>query len=107
MNSLTQIIVNELPDDVPAEKIESTATVLEGMNFEPMLLLQTSGFLRMSKGDLGRELDRVAGLPADQLKDELKQQHIQLLLYYYELLCRLRCDDPSAWDTIYELYDDD
>jgi hypothetical protein len=102
-----EVLIKELPADVPAVKMESTASDLESMRYEPMLLLKTPGFLRMSKLQLGEEIQRVMGLPAAELKEELKQKHIQLLIYHYELLCRLRVDDPSAWDTINELYEDD
>jgi len=30
-----------------------------------------------------------------------------LLIYHYGLLCRLRTDDPAAWDIVNELYEDD
>ncbi len=105
------------PADAVAEKIESTARVLEGMNYEPVLLLKTPGFLRMGKRALCDEIGRVVDLLPEQMLaagfglganyEEWKARHIQLLLYHYGLLCRLRDDEPAAWDTIYELYEDD
>lgn len=106
MNIVEQILC-ELPDDATALQVESTASDLESMNYEPMLLLDTPGFLRIKKAALGVELDRVLTLPATDVSTEIKSKQIELLCYYYELLCRLRLSDPAAWDTIYELYEDD
>ena len=36
-----------------------------------------------------------------------KMNHLKLLYYFYELLTRLRQDDPAAWDEVNELYEDD
>lgn len=110
-------VLQGFPADAPADKIESTASDLEGMNYEPVLLLQTPGFLRMGRKGLEREIERVralsdaemmeAGFGPNASFDEFKARHIQLLLYHYGLLCRLRLDVPEAWDTINELYEDD
>ena len=105
--SVFQHILNELPVDAAAARIESTACDLESMNYEPMFLLSTPGFFRMKKAELGGEMDRVLQLSANQASDEVKSKQIQLLAYYYELLCRLRLNEPAAWDTINELYEDD
>ncbi len=110
-------VLKEFPDDVPVEKVEETAATLEGMNYEPVLLLTTPGFLRMNRSDLELEIDRVRnlsdegmmaeGFSIDANFNEFKAKHLQLLIYHYNLLCRLRADDPKAWDTINELYEDD
>lgn len=105
--SIFQHIIDELPDDVAAARIESTASDLECMNYEPLFLVDTPGFFRMKKEELGAEMDRVLQLPSSQTPDELKSKQIQLLAYYYDLLCRLRLNEPAAWDTINELYEDD
>ena len=107
----------EIPADASAAAIESTAQMLEGMNYEPLLLLKTSGFLRMGRDDLKAEIERVnamssTGLMKEGLSgvanfNEIKVRHIQLLIYHYALLCRLRNDDPSAWDIINEMLEDD
>jgi hypothetical protein len=107
----------EIPADAPAAAIESTAQMLEGMNYEPVLLLKTRGFLRMGRNDLRAEIARVNAMSDAELMvegpsdgadiSEFKIRHIQLLIYHYALLCRLRKDDPSAWDTINELMEDD
>jgi hypothetical protein len=104
---LSEMLRRELPGDASAQKIESTACDLESMRYEPVLLLKTPGFFRMTKAELCREIDWVVEVAAAELSDELKPKHIQLLVYHYELLCRLRADDPAAWDTVNELYEDD
>ena len=106
MNFIEQI-VNELPSDASDVQIESTANDLKSMNYEPMFLVTTPGFFGMKKTDLSREMDRMLALPSEQASDEIKSKQVQLLVYYYELLCRLRLSEPAAWDTINELYEDD
>lgn len=106
-----------LPPDAAAGQIESTARVLEGMNYEPVLLIRTPGFLRMKRDDLAQEIARVTamsdaeliegGFPENADLGEYKIRHLQLLTYHFGLLCRLRNDDPTAWDTINELMEDD
>ena len=110
-------VLEEFPNDAPADKIESTASELEVMNYEPVLLLKTPGFFRMGRKELRAEIGRIteltpeemmaAGFGANANFNEFKAKHIQLLVYHYGLLCRLRTDDPAAWDTINELYEDD
>lgn len=106
MSAIEQIL-NELPDDADALHIESTASDLNSMNFEPLFLVQTPHFFTMKKAELGAEMTRVLQLPADQASEEIKCKQVEILLYYYELLCRLRLNEPEAWDTINELYEDD
>lgn len=100
-------VLNEIPDDASAKQIENTARILEGKYFEPMLLISTPGFVRMTKADIRDEIQRVLGFQSLEVSDETKSKHIELLLYYYDLLCRLRLDQAEAWDTINELYEDD
>lgn len=106
MNIVEQIL-RELPEDASVLQIESTASDLESMNYEPMLLLDTPGFLRITKAALGIELDRVLKYSVTVVSTEIKSKQIELLCYYYALLCRLRLSEPAAWDTINELYEDD
>ncbi|WP_372846301.1 hypothetical protein [Pontiella sp.] len=110
-------VMKEFPKDAPADAIESTAKTLEGISFEPVLLMKTPGFLRMGRLELEREIERVHQMTVKEMMaegfaenanfNEFKAKHIQLLIYYYNLLCRLRTDDPMAWDLVNELYEDD
>jgi len=110
-------VLKEFPKDAPVEKIEETAKTLEGMSYEPVLLLKTPRFLRMNRDELESEIRRVNQMTTKEMMaegfaenanfNEFKAKHIQLLIYHYGLLCRLRMDDPTAWDTINELYEDD
>ncbi len=110
-------VIKEFPHDAPADKIESTARDLESLNYEPVLLLKTPCFFRMGRNDLEKEIERVhektikemmaEGVAETANFNEFKAKHIQLLIYHYGLLCRLRTDDPVAWDTINELYEDE
>ncbi|VGO12702.1 hypothetical protein PDESU_01256 [Pontiella desulfatans] len=112
-----QKVLEEFPADAPADRIESTARVLEGMSYEPVLLLKTPGFLRMGRNDLEHEIGRVHEMTIKEMMaegfsenanfNEFKGKHLQLLVYHYGLLCRLRTDDPTAWDIVNELYEDD
>jgi hypothetical protein len=102
-----EYILNEMPEDAPDRDIESAASDLESMNYEPMFLVSTQGFFRMKKADLGLEINRVLKLPSAEASDEVKSKQVELLAYYYALLCRLRMNDPAAWDTVNELYEDD
>ena len=49
-------VLKEFPKDAPVANIEETARSLEGMNYEPVLLLKTPDFLRMGRNDLEVEL---------------------------------------------------
>ena len=110
-------LLKEFPKDAPVGKIEETAGLLEGMSYEPVLLLKTRGFLRMHRKELETEIERVNQMTTKEMMaegfaenanfNEFKAKHLQLLIYHYGLLCRLRTDDPEAWDTINELYEDD
>ncbi|HSR88080.1 MAG TPA: hypothetical protein VLL07_03930 [Pontiella sp.] len=110
-------LLKAFPTDASDEKIEETASVLEGMNYEPVLILKAPGFLRMRRKELEAEIERVIQMTTKELMaegfaenanfNEFKARHLQLLVYHYGLLCRLRTDDPEAWDIINELYEDD
>lgn len=112
-----QKVLKAFATDAPAAKIESTARDLEAVSYEPVLLLKTPGFLRMTHKDLEREVARVHEMTTKEMMaegfaenasfNEFKAKHLQLLIYHYGLLCRLRTDDPVAWDTVNELYEDD
>ena len=110
-------VLKAFPEDAPPEKIEETAATLERLNYEPVLLIRTPDFLRMTRRQLEAEIERVntmgdaemtdEGFAADANLGEFKAKHLQLLIYHFGLLCRLRSDEPEAWDTINELYEDD
>jgi len=110
-------LLKAFPKDTPAEKVEETARMLEGMTYEPVLLLKTPGFLRMNRKALEAEIERVHEMTTREMMaegfaekanfNEFKAKHLQLLIYHYGLLCRLRADEPEAWDVINELYEDD
>lgn len=110
-------VLKEFPGDAPADKIESTAKDLEGMGYEPVLLLKTPGFFRMGRAGLEKEIERIHEMTVKEMMaegfaenanfNEFKAKHLQLLIYHYGLLCRLRIDDPCAWDMVNELYEDD
>ena len=110
-------VLKEFPKDASPDKVEETAKTLEGKHYEPMLILKTPGFLRMGRKDLEMEIERVSTMSDEEMMEEgfsatanfneFKAKHLQLLIYHYGLLCRVRADDPTAWDTIYDLYEDD
>ena len=110
-------VLKMFPSDAPKDKIESTAKVLEAKTYEPVLLFKTPGFLRMGRKELEAEIARVVkmtdkemmneGFAVDANFNEFKAKHLQLLIYHYDLLCRLRTDDATAWDIVDELYEDD
>ncbi len=92
-----------LPVDAEPSVIAETARVLRGMNYSPTLLLEVPGFLEFTKQNLLAELARTRSLPAS----EINQKQCELLVYHYELLQRLRRNDPEAWDVVNELFEDD
>ena len=106
-----------LPDDTSEKKIKSTAKELESLNFTPILLIETPDFLYLTKAEILNEVYRVLCLPDEELPDydrksfksaeDFREKQLSLLYFYYELLGRLRLDEPEAWDYIHELYEDD
>jgi hypothetical protein len=108
--------LQNLPADAADDKIQQTARTLEGMSYTPVLLLDTPGFLTMKADDIRDEVRRVMALNPEQIEqasaagkdpEKLKFDHLNLLFYHYRLLCRLRRDEPEAWDEVNELYEDD
>ena len=106
-----------LPEDAAPEAIERTAAELRMQNFSPNLLVETPGFTSMTRAEVTAEAVRVNELPDDRLPpfnpdsfegaDAFRQRQVELLHYYFELLTRLRRDEPEAWDFVHELYEDD
>ena len=109
--------IRQLPDVDDADRIQHTAKRLEGLHFEPTLILPAKNFTSLSKADILSEIDRVANLSEQDMRalgvhirqdiQETKLEQIGLLVYHFTLLTRLRQDDPQAWDEIDELYGDD
>jgi hypothetical protein len=100
--------VQKLPENTSRE-IETAARELESYNYSPTLIFPLPGFIRFTKTDLKNEVTRLFESETNETSDktELIRKQINLLLYHYELLVRLRKGDPEAWDEITELYDDD
>ncbi len=109
--------LKKLPNDVPKDKIALTREHLERRSFTPSFLLPVKNFLSMDREALEQELDRVLGLEEEYLlskargfsddPQKIRCAQINLLLYYYDLIARLRLDIPEAWDEIHDLYEDD
>ncbi len=109
--------LQKLPEDAGSEQIRKTREDLERRSFTPAFLLPVKNFLTMTKDDLVSEVDRVLQLDESYLlkrasgfsddPQKIRCAQINLLLYYYQLLARLRMDIPEAWDEINELYEDD
>ena len=109
--------VNTLPDLVDTSCIQQAARRLQGLHFSPTVILPIGNFLYLSKADMLEEIDRVAALTEQDIREqgvemkqdvqEIKLEQIGLLVYHFKLLTRLRQDDPEAWDEIDELYGDD
>ena len=112
-----KLTVRRLNDIADASCIQQTAKRLQGLYFSPTLILPTPDFLYLSKTEMLKEINRVAMLSEQEMKEQgvnvaqdvqqVKLQHIGLLVYHFILLTRLRQDDPEAWDEIDELYGDD
>ena len=108
---------NALPDDSGEDQIRQTKEDLERRSFSPAFLLPVKNFLTMTKQELKQEIDRVLELDDSYLlkraggfsndPKKIRCAHINLLLYFYHLLARLRLNIPEAWDEINELYEDD
>lgn len=118
MNTMEELRerLKQIPPDADEEHIISTASDLRGMNYTPILLFDTPSFFTMRAEDISNEFERIAALSDNEVMadvlmdvpaDKIKLNHLNLLLYHYLLLCRLRKGDPDAWDEINELYEDD
>lgn len=109
--------LNALPEEAGEEQIRQTKVDLERRSFTPAFLLPVKNFLTMTKQELKQEIDRVLNLDESYLvkraggfsndPKKIRCAQINLLLYYYHLLARLRLNIPEAWDEINELYEDD
>ncbi len=109
--------LDTLSEDVGPEAIAVTREHLERRSFTPAFLLPVKGFLSMDRAKLEKELDKTLNLDDAYLLEKaggfskdpqkIRNTQVNLLLYYYDLLARLRLDSPEAWDEIHELYEDD
>lgn len=99
--------VDQLPQDSEDASIAETARRLRDLNYAPVLLLETPGFLELTKPKLRAEIGKIIAMPDSAIHEvdntiEFKSNHIRLLIYHYELLQHLRKDEPEAWDIINE-----
>ncbi len=106
----------QLPEDASDAMIERTARDLEKHNYEPLLLLEAPDFIYWKKEDIINEFHRLKNISEDDESfshlddmdvEEIVEQQLGMLLYYYEILTELRNGDAEAWDLIHELYEDD
>lgn len=93
----------ETMKDVSEEQIKQTAARLDAKNYQPMLLTDTPNFLNMTSDELAAHIQELVSAR----RDELTEQHLNLLIYHFRLLQRLRRDEPEAWDEVNELMEDD
>ena len=106
--------VRRLSDDVTDETVEQTAIRLKGLNFSPPVITPLDDFLRMRRGELLAEIERILAMPdaqacalaPDNTKkcEDLRVQFITVLIYYYNKLIQLRKGNPEEWDEVDELY---
>lgn len=106
--------VRGLDDDFTDELVEQTAVRLKGLNFSPPVVTPLDEFLRMRRGELLTEIDRILAMPDAQACAlapdntekcaDLRVQFISVLIYYYTKLLALRQGTPEEWDEIDELY---
>ena len=109
-------LFESLPEDAPRNVIERTVESLERHHYDPLMILAVPGFLHWTKTDVLREYDRLVVKKADdpeltavlgESPGSVLNKQLGLLLYHYNLLCRLRQGEASAWDVVNELYEDD
>ena len=106
----------QLPDDATDEQIRLSVEGLKRHNYEPLMILSAPDFIQWRKQDVLTEFDRLAALSSDNAEliavtemtpSEVVEKQMGMLLYHYELLCRLRLGEAEAWDVVHELYEDD
>lgn len=109
--------LQEIDDAADAARADHVASDLERITYEPLFLLPIDGFLRMRKDDIlryARELCELADTEIAKFSirniespEKVKETQLRMLLRNFQLLVRLRNDEPEAWDEIHELYEDD
>lgn len=112
----TRTLFENLPNDATDEQIRLAVEGLERHHYEPLMILLAPGFITWKKADMLAEYDRLVSLPEDDPElaavigtspAEVVEKQLGMLLYHYELLCRLRLGEAEAWDVVNELYEDD
>lgn len=114
--------IEALSDQGP-DLIESAAHHLEMLHFQNQIDFTKKDFLRLNNREFLLELERVAamsprelGVTATMVEDwsagaaaaeENRAKRMEYMYKEYEKLCRLRANEPEAWDEINELYFDD
>ena len=106
--------VEELVDNSSDVEIEETAKRLEGLNYAPPVITPIGCFLRMKKGGILGEIERISVMPEaeacalapnDQRKcEDLRLQYMSVVIYYYKKLLALRNNVVEEWDEVDELY---
>lgn len=109
--------IKNLTDDADDSAVVRTAEELRMLSFSPILLIETPNILTMRKSEIITEAERILLLKDSQLpdydkngiagSDDFKQKHLDMLYFYFELITRLRRNEPEAWDYVHELYEDD
>ncbi len=99
------------------DKVEETARQLHEMNYEPPFLIPVKNFPEFTRKDALKYLNDILETPDNTLKklpvasthspDEIRQKTMEMLAREFDLLQKLRLNDPEAWDHINELYEDD
>jgi hypothetical protein len=97
--------------------VENTARRLEKMHWTPELLVSTDDFPRIGRDSLVSMVEEVLSLDDDETErligavslgpERSRFTQASMLVNAAELLWRLRADEPEAWDSINELYEDD
>lgn len=103
-----------LDEDAPLNIIEETATRLEGLNYSPPVSIHLATFLRLTKGTLIIEIDKILDMPDEEACalapndpgkcQDLRIQFISVLLFYFKQIISLRNSDVEAWDEVDEMY---
>lgn len=106
--------VAQLVDEFSAEQVEQTAKQLEGLSYTPPVITPVAKFIRLRKNTLIEELERIREMseaeacalaPGDEKKcDDLRIQHMTVIIFYYKKLLELRGGNPEEWDEVDELY---
>lgn len=103
-----------LEDEFTDEEVEETALRLERFNFTPPIITPIDKFIRFRKDNVIDEIDRVVTMseaeacalaPDNKEKcDDLRAQHITVIIFHYKKLLELRRGNSEEWDEIDELY---
>jgi hypothetical protein len=109
--------IDRVSGEWSAETIEKTAADLERVGYDPLFLIDVKGFVRFTAAEAKAAIDRILAKDdarieqiaagGERTAEELKRTTIGILASQYELLERLRAEEPEAWDEIHELYEDD